>query len=140
MLLLIVEVLLAILIFHFLKCGTCFLSMINKGARLCFKTYYQGRREGGAEEAVCPRASGSSGTHERISKFLFIASSDVLMEPPNRTLSAPSCPFDQRHKRPHFAPGSRKPLGCPTYHNINSHYLSTVCCRNKWTSRLKISV
>ena len=30
----------------------------------------QGRREGGAEGAVCPRASGSKGPHQLISKFL----------------------------------------------------------------------
>ena len=37
-------------------------------ARICI--YTQGRREGGAEGAVCPRASGSKGPHQLISKFL----------------------------------------------------------------------
>ena len=36
-------------------------------------------------EVVCPRVSGSRGPHQLKSKFLFIASSDVLKEPPNRS-------------------------------------------------------
>ena len=71
------------------------------------------------EGAVCPRASGSTGPHQLISKLLFIASLDVFKEPPNRRslqgsksspdsvtqiplLSAPSARFDHRHKGPHF--------------------------------------
>ena len=34
----------------------------------------QGRKEGGAEGAVCQRTSGCEGPHQLISKFLFIAS------------------------------------------------------------------
>ena len=72
--------------------------------------------EGGAEGAVCPRASGSSGPHQLISKFLFIASLHVFKEPPIRfslqgsksppqipLLPAPSARFDHRHKGRHFA-------------------------------------
>ena len=46
---------------------------------------HQGHREGEAAGAVCPRASGSRGPHQLISKFLFKASLDVSKEPPNRS-------------------------------------------------------
>ena len=45
----------------------------------------QGCREGGAEGAVCPKASGSRGPHQIISKFLFIVSLDEFKESPNRS-------------------------------------------------------
>ena len=80
----------------------------------------QGRREEGAEGADCPRASGSRGPHQLISKFLFRVSSDVLKEPLNRstykvlcvpTDSVPQdslafCPFCLQRsytEGPHFA-------------------------------------
>ena len=45
----------------------------------------QGRLQGGAEGAVCLRASRSRGPHQLILKFLFIASLNVFKEPPNRS-------------------------------------------------------
>ena len=49
------------------------------------KVLMQGHREGGAEVAVCLRASGLRGPHQLISKFVFKASLDVFKEPPKRS-------------------------------------------------------
>ena len=55
-----------------------------KSAR-SISTFNQGRRERGAEGAVCPRASGYRGPHRLISKYISIAFLDVFKEPPNRS-------------------------------------------------------
>ena len=102
--------------------------------------YKQGRQEGGAEGAVCPRASGSMGPHQVRSKFLFIASLEEFKEPPNRSSlqdsrSASSfsslafCPFCSLQSQTQgasfciVAPGPQKPLGGPD--DINRFYILT---------------
>ena len=87
---------------------------------LAYVAFFQGRREGGTERVVCHRASGSSGPHQLISTFLFLAFLGVFREPPHRSnlqgsksaldsippISLAFCPFSSlrsQAKDPHFA-------------------------------------
>ena len=98
----------------------------------------QGRQEGGVEGAVCQRTSGCKGPYQLISKFLFIASLDVLKEPSNTNslqgfksvsrFSSPDslafCPFCSLRSQTQgssfcrFAPGPRKHLGGPDLRSL----------------------
>ena len=60
----------------------------------------QGRREGGTEGAVCPRASRSRGPHHLLSKIFLYGLFSVFKEPPNRSsLQGPKTAFKFRATR-----------------------------------------
>ena len=86
--------------------NTYFMSIhLNKcGLKHCI--FAQGRREGGAEGAVCPRASGSRGPHQLISKFLFTAYFDVFKKPENKSSlqGSKSVSRSSSHRNPCFLP------------------------------------